>query len=569
MLLQKTLYETESGFRVILKDFAHKKSYNAEGNIPRLPNGINLTVKIVDGVILDYEIALTDRNKKVLENKGYDIEDFTEKMRLHKETRLPWKYIENGTHPYEAYPFQIADKVAKKLGWKKKDKERMDALTREVVETFRKKRQDTYEMESFLDVFREVEEKGAFSKLELPEVVDTITSTKFSLRNGKICDYELVRANYFIKSNVSNRNRMRNFLLKEEDISSYLNNANTSLSEEQKNCVKLLIDTRVSVITGGAGVGKTTVISEILNCYESIEGKGKALLLAPTGKASRRIAEKTNREAFTIHSALRKNEDFIFYNENNPLEQSLYIIDESSMIDTLLMRDLLKAIPMDAKIIFVGDCNQLYPVGCGEPFFDMVASCYTIYLTKNFRQKEGKIIDNSIHILKGEPLENATDFCIKRIKKDDILNYVNKDVQNISPFNELNDTINDYIVSHTFKDVSQFHLNENVILLKNRRDANYSNGDIGVVENLNKDGSIDVCVDGKTVTVSKNRLNEIAPSYAITVHKMQGSECDEINVFIPQKETDFITKRMLYTAVTRARKKVNLYLYSSSDFSIA
>lgn len=572
MLLQKTLYETESGFKVILKDFAHKKSYMCEGNIPRLPNGINLKVKIVDAVILDYEIQMTDRNQKILTNKGIDVEDFNNKIRLHKESGLLWKYIENGLHPYEAYPFEEADKVFQKLGKSGDDEERVKALVLETRTYFRKNRKESCEIIDYVEAFRRIEKKGVYPLLSFPKVIDTLNSENVVLAKGKMYDKELRLANAFITNDVAFRNKDTHDILTRNEIEKALE-SETDLTEEQRSACYELNNSHITIVTGGAGVGKTKTIKSILSVYEKICGKGHSLLLAPTGKASCRLTEVTGHEAKTIHSALRKGEDFIFYNERNPLPYNLFIVDEGSMVDTLLMKDLLSAIPNGAKIYFVGDHNQLYPVGCGEPFFDFMKTCKVVYLTKNFRQGQGTIDDNAKRILKGEPLKNTDDFRIVNIKEDEILQYVTENTQNISPYNDLNKQINDRIIASIYKNVKSrflepvqdkgktptFYEGEKIIFLRNRNE--YVNGDIGTVVSV-QSGSIDVSLNGNIITVSKEYFKEIAPAYALTVHKMQGSECDEVNIFL-DKDDSFVTKRMMYTAVTRAKKRVNLYLYSA------
>ena len=266
--------------------------------------------------------------------------------------------------------------------------------------------------------------------------------------------------------------------------------------------------------------------------------------------------------AATIHKALRKNpeEEYTFYTAENKLPYRLIIVDESSMIDTALMYDLLCATDPTCKVIFVGDHNQLYPVGYGEPFFDFMKELEVYRLEINHRQKEGTdILQNANNVLQEKPLRNGAGFHMELIGFDDIGEIImtnNEDTQILSPYNNLNAQINAYLK----KGEADFNAGDKVMTVKNTK--KYCNGDIGIVTKINGKGTITVEIDGKEVDITAAHREDLVLAYAITIHKMQGSEAERVIVFIP-KDDRLVDKRMLYTALTRAKSQLELYYYTT------
>lgn len=313
-------------------------------------------------------------------------------------------------------------------------------------------------------------------------------------------------------------------------------------------------------VTGNCG--KTTVIKNIIECYGSYYSKKNVLLVAPTGKASRRLAEKTGMPASTIHKALRKNpeDDFVYYTAENPLPHRLIIIDESSMIDTELMYDLLSAVDRTSKVIFVGDCNQLEPVGYGEPFFDFMNTLEVFRLTENHRQSDDTdILLMAENVLKGRKIHSGRGIIVRHIDFDEIGDILTADdyVQILSPYNELNAEINYFLR----KGEDDLNVNDKVIMLKNTKD--YCNGDIGFITAIDRKG-ITVDIEGRKVKVTPAKRNHISLAYSITIHKMQGSESDRVIVFIPEGYAP-VSRRMMYTAITRAKKELEIYYYKRKE----
>ncbi len=534
------------------------------GNIPYFPNGFSVSLSTNDRFIEDYDVDFTSRNLTIL---GDTEEEFRKKLGVHKLTNCLWEKI-NLEDPYSAEPFEKADKVFSYLGGKATDRKRLNSLFAEVRDTFRKKRMEDYTLDEYVNGVRDVEESGSFDYLPQECLVAELNGRFFCLSPDckYVKDRELLKATQYINDYMSIADS-NNFRFKDEKMLDDFNYSHSELSDEQKEAVSTLTDYRPVVVTGYAGTGKTTVIKSIIEASRLSDDD--ILLLAPTGKASRRMSESTGKTAKTIHSALRKTpeDDFTYYNEHRRFPQKLIIVDESSMIDTLLMYDLLKAISPSSKLFFIGDYHQLAPVSCGEPFFEFINKemCKVVRLTHIYRQNEGTILRNSQHVLNNEELEKGDDFIIRNISRDEIGDYVGS-CQIISPYNELNDYINSLIQERNtspFIEGTRLKVGDKVIGTINT--DNFCNGDIGKVISANET-EVNILFDGNAETKAVKKADikngDIVLAYAITVHKMQGSECESVKIFLPIKKSPFITQSLVYTAITRAKKKVGLYYYS-------
>ena len=248
----------------------------------------------------------------------------------------------------------------------------------------------------------------------------------------------------------------------------------------------------------------------------------------------------------------------MFYNSKNLLPYRLIIVDESSMVDTSLMYDLLSAVEKSSKIIFVGDHNQLYPVGYGEPFFDFMKTLEVYRLTINHRQAEGTdILNNAKNALAGMPLECGRGVTVRHISFMEIGDLLTRDedTQIISPYNDLNRQINAFLRK------GEEQLNEGDKIMTIRNTKSYCNGDIGTVVSADSKG-VTIEIEGKRIVVKNSHRKDITLAYAITVHKMQGSEAKRVMVFLPENDS-MVDKRLLYTAVTRAREELEVYYYTN------
>lgn len=374
----------------------------------------------------------------------------------------------------------------------------------------------------------------------------------------------------------------------------------------QKKILDVAMNNMIVVITGGPGTGKTTSINAILSLFES-QGI-KTLLTAPTGRAAKRMSEVTGYEASTIHRLLgakfADDEESVIFdkNEENPLECGAVILDECSMVDINLMSALLDALPDGARLILVGDADQLPSVGPGNVFSSIIRSQVipTIKLTEIFRQKDGsKIIRNAHMINSGEHpnfSENSGDFfMLKRtrpgISVDTITDLFNRrlpenmkiktdDIQILSPTRKgemgtvnLNKRIQELVnpgvpgkKEKLFGD-KVFRVNDRVMQIKNNYDIMWVtengknagigifNGDLGVITDINLETEImTVSFDGKLANYNFESLNEIEHAWAVTVHKAQGSEYKAVILSLSESSQLLMTRDVLYTAISRAKQ---------------
>ena len=544
------------------------KNMRIVGNIPELCHGMCIFLELDENNnVLDYDLKLTSRNLIALEKEGYDIEEYKATLERHKIIKsegLGWNVARLDLDEiYKALPFGEADKVHKEVINNPTEKKRIEALNKEVINTARNKRKIAYKIEEYLSYFDAVEQEGAYQRLMVSIKMLCLQASRYRFFDGEVWDNELKSKQEFVKNNIEERCTLEYGLLEDDEIASFIESKKESgLMDEQLNTLWCLKSSSPSIITGGAGTGKTTVIQTLIECYTKYYSKDNVLLVAPTGKASRRLAEKTRMPAHTIHKALRKNpeEDFVYFCTENPLPHRLIIVDESSMIDTSLMSDLLGAVDITSKVVFVGDCNQLYPVGYGEPFFDFLNKLEVFRLSVNHRQKEGTdILLNANRVLKGEELIGGKGVYIEDISITEIGGIVKRnDIQTqiISPYNDLNAYINALLK----KGEDDLNVGDKIMTIKNSK--NYCNGDIGYITNIDSKGNILVDIEGVEVKVTPANYDHLVLAYAITVHKMQGSESKKIIFLMPCQNT--VDKRLLYTAITRAKSELEIYRYDEN-----
>lgn len=362
-------------------------------------------------------------------------------------------------------------------------------------------------------------------------------------------------------------------------------------AEEQKKAVIQALTDKVHIITGGPGTGKSTITNAILAITQKLTSK--ITLAAPTGRAAKRLTQITHKLAFTIHALLEM--DFATggfkRGKDNPIDCDLLIVDEASMIDTQLLFALLRAIPTKARLLFVGDIDQLPSVGAGTVLRDLIASeqIGITRLTEIFRQAKGsKIITNAHRINHGEFPEINThersDFHFTAAETPEaisqvILELVSKeiprlwkcdpidDIQVLSPMKRggvgvemLNEALQNLLNPSSrpvFRAGKRFHLHDKVMQIKNNYDKNVYNGDIGRIQEITETAII-VRFDEKEVEYDLTDLDELILAYATSVHKFQGSECPCIVMPIHTSHFKLLHRNLLYTAVTRGKKQVYL-----------
>ncbi|MBA3236816.1 MAG: ATP-dependent RecD-like DNA helicase [Parachlamydiaceae bacterium] len=368
---------------------------------------------------------------------------------------------------------------------------------------------------------------------------------------------------------------------------------NIELASHQKDAVSKALESKVQIITGGPGTGKSTITNAIMAITEQLSSK--IVLAAPTGRAAKRMTEITGRKAQTIHSLL----EFDFSNfgfkrkRENPLECDLIIVDEASMIDTSLMWSLLKAIPDHARLILVGDIYQLPSVGPGNVLKDIIGSksIPVSMLTEIFRQAAGsRIIVNAHKINRGDfpDIRNLSDsdfYFIDAQTPEQVLNHIVTLVSQRLPLKYKFDPLEDIQVLAPMKKGeigtenlnrvlqkvlnpdkegierwgTRFQIGDKVMQLRNNYKKNVFNGDIGkIVEMDQGEQMLLISFDEQMIEYEFDELDELALAYAVSIHKYQGSErkC----VVIPVHTTHFklLHRNLLYTAVTRGKQLVVL-----------
>lgn len=513
--------------------------------------------------------------------------------------------------------FKLADKIAYSLGVEKNSPYRISSGVKYVLSEYAA-RGHSYVPYSLLV-------KTSANLLET-----TIENTEDEIRNMAFTDkihIETINSEsvvYYLPYHTAEVNVCKNlinlarmdFNISEEEVLKYLSlveDYSISLTEMQKKAIVQSIINGVTIITGGPGTGKTTIILSIIKILEAMNKK--VLLCAPTGRAAKRITESTGREAKTIHRMLEyaygEDDSNLTFNknENSPLDCHAVIVDEMSMVDILLMNNLLKALKRGTRLIMVGDVDQLPSVGAGNVLSDIIKSntIKTIRLDMIFRQSAGSMIVQNAHAVnKGTmPILNKKDsdfYFMRKNNTNDIVELIvdlykdrlpskyglipSKDIQVLSPMKkgdagviELNRKIQAAVNPPSKLKKEKvfgkyiFRVGDKVMQIKNNYQAEWKltdndfvtgegiyNGDIGVIVFID-DTEQELHVqfdDDKEVVYSFSQLDELILAYATTVHKSQGSEFPVIIMPMVWGPPMLLTRNLFYTAITRAKKLVVL-----------
>lgn len=361
-------------------------------------------------------------------------------------------------------------------------------------------------------------------------------------------------------------------------------------SEKQREAVHAAAVHPILILTGGPGTGKTTVVRAVLSLYKAL--KMEVELCAPTGRAAKRLSEVTGAPASTIHRLLRYSPadgDF-YYNADKPLALDALIVDETSMIDILLMKDLLDAVPAGAKLVFVGDVDQLPSVGPGNVLKDVIRSeaAHVVELDQIFRQAQGSLIVTNAHRVNqgGEPEfggdENRDCFFVQADDLDEAESLLvefcqtrlpNKfgfdpavDIQAIAPMRRgklSTETLNEKLQKALNGDGAQvsigggrFHVGDKVMQIRNNYSKEVFNGDIGFINRFNR-AKRTLAVrypDNRLVEYRASELAELTHAYAVTVHKSQGCQFPAVALALHTRHYVLLQRNLLYTAITRAQR---------------
>lgn len=367
---------------------------------------------------------------------------------------------------------------------------------------------------------------------------------------------------------------------------------NITYSSQQRLAITMALKNPVMILTGGPGTGKTTTTNAIIQECEA--RNWSVTLAAPTGRAAKRMEESTGHPSQTIHRLLEYSQGEFQRNETNPIEGDVVIIDEASMIDTILMKDLMKAVAYTSKLVIVGDIDQLPSVGAGSVLRDLIASqaVPTVHLTEIYRQAQGSDIIMNAHAINSGRVpylgkKDNTDFVFRQIEDKDeladaIIKYVQalttkgkwrpEDIQVLSPMRRdwdpigsvmlnkrLQETLNPHGQKVAVKGQNEYRIGDRVMQTKNDYDKLIFNGDIGTITGKltgeDEDKAIlEADFDGETIRFSQEDLQELELAYACTIHKSQGSEYPI--VIMPMHTSHFIMlkRNLLYTGITRAKK---------------
>lgn len=504
--------------------------------------------------------------------------------------------------------FKIADRTALKNGFAKDSEERIIAGIKYILEYSSSQNGDVFiekyvllrECSKILEISVNLIERVMELSIINGELVQKQVNNKYVIYNEKLYMAEDLAATRLIQMELSDQAW--------SDIDFDKAFENSILDEEQRQAVFHAFNNKITVITGGPGTGKTMIVNTIV---EVAENNGISFLLAaPTGRAAKRMEESSGKKASTIHRMLKyyvAEDGFqVFdYDSDNPLEADLIIIDEASMIDIDLLSRFVDAITSETSLILVGDVDQLPAVGPGNVLKDLISSGYArvIKLEKIYRQDEdSSIVINAHRINQGQmPIFKASkDFffvpCFSfNNTSNTLLDLVNRRLPNfykIDPIediqvlsimkkgdlgtielnkklqNILNPDNNDEVIEYgefTYKVGDKVMQQKNNYNLKyidkdGNEDEGVFNGDMGRIIAINSE-KIEMTVnfdDGKTSVYSRENISELMHSYAITVHKSQGSEFPTIVIPIFAGPYMLLTKNLIYTAVTRARDLVVL-----------
>jgi exodeoxyribonuclease V alpha subunit len=367
------------------------------------------------------------------------------------------------------------------------------------------------------------------------------------------------------------------------------------LAETQVAAIRLALLSKTMVITGGPGVGKTTIVNSILRI---LAAKGTNLLLcAPTGRAAKRMTEATGFEAKTIHRLLEVDPKGGGFkrSQDNPLECDLLVVDETSMVDVMLMQELLKAVPDNSALLIVGDIDQLPSVGPGQVLADIIASgaVPVVRLTEIFRQAaQSRIItgahkinqglipdlskpegDSDFYFVQADDPETAVPRIVELVKTripqrfglDPI-----RDIQVLCPMNrggvgarslniELQAALNPAGERKVERFGWTFAPGDKVMQIENDYDKEVYNGDIGYIDDVDPDdGELTASFDGRAVTYGFGELDTLVPAYAVTIHKSQGSEYPAVVIPVMTQHYAMLQRNLIYTGVTRGKRLVVL-----------
>jgi exodeoxyribonuclease V alpha subunit len=533
------------------------------------------------------------------------------------------------TNPYQlteisGIGFVIADKIARQIGISPVDPQRIEKCIFYILEEVAEKGNTAYPKEDLIynvyeilqidqDLIKKqidlliknevlISKKVKVTKLKSAYNKDYESIIQDGIAHKKMHNAEITIAkelkrilDYKIDENIAeNKNKVERFL----ESNPY------NLDNSQLKAVRNILNNKVSILTGGPGTGKTYTIKSLLKYFDSIEknivitsdynyGQNTyiSVLSAPTGRAAKRMEESTGKSSSTIHRLLGFKDGKFLFNEQNKLKGDIFILDESSMIDIWLMSAFLKALPNEARLIIVGDTNQLPSVGAGNVLKDMIESklipvsrleeIHRQALNSNIIVAAYDIINKKIPKL--YDIDSNSDFVFVEANGNEeiqnqiiaiITNLINKgvkaeEIQILSPRKDtsvgtqsLNEILRPILNENYLQNQeasTKFVQGDRVMQFKNNRELDIYNGDIGKVTLVEEDSDlINVNFDGKDIEFKGSEIKTLNLSYAITLHKSQGSDYPYVIIPMSKSHTFMWDANLLYTGVTRGKKRVIL-----------
>lgn len=505
------------------------------------------------------------------------------------------------SNPYEVgmkhgMDFQVCDKLAKKCGMSATDEAR---IRQALISAFESEKSQGHVYSTENEVCRKARnliKKSVFAERDIPSamILQTLAEDDIFVMDYDEEGNEAIYLKWLFRAEKD----VANQLLRLKNTAVELNydpsvvewaeaNCGIKYAPQQRESFELIRKTGVAVVTGGPGTGKTTTVNGLISAYEKLNPNKIIRLCAPTGRAAQRMTESTGREAVTIHRLLDFRPfggDTVHKNAADPIIADLIVVDEASMLDIELASIFLAAVQSGALVLFIGDIHQLPPVGPGDVLHDLIDSGVipTVQLSTVYRQgSQSPIIVNAKRINEGlqymvEDPDYQTEIyddpslILMRII-DLVLSLHNPDnpfeTQVLAPTHkgdagvaiinqELQAVLNPPNGQPEIKYGNRiYRVGDKVILLNNNYATGYYNGDIGIVKDVSDDG-IDIDISGRVLHLARSEMEDLNLAYCMSVHKSQGSEFPNVIVSLPARPANMLKRNLLYTAVTRAKKRV-------------
>ena len=571
---------------------------NDPGTLNNIPRLSSTKINIIREVLNDYKT--TSNTVIELTQMGFNTKDA---ISILKRYHNPIKVINDNIYRILDdidISFAELDKIATSNNYEENDERRLEALTIHLMNNLTFNQGDTYLY--YDELYKYIKEyTNDLDSITFEYILKKLSKqNRIVINNDRYYLTEFYDAEHYIADRLTRLNdKERRKLPKLEDkIKKLSSKLKIEYDESQKEAIIKSLNNNLTIITGGPGTGKTTIIKCIVSLLIDIMGvsKDKLALLSPTGRAARKLTEVTGIKASTIHKYLRwdKESNTFEVDEYNPNKEEYIIIDESSMIDTILLSSLLKGTKVTSKYIFIGDYYQLPSVGQGQVLKDLIDSdCLdVITLKKLYRRTDDSYITTLAYEIKNKEItENYQykydDYNFIPCKNEEILHlvedvvkkalkkgYSEKDIQVLAPIYKTTNGIDSLnkilqnIMNPPSKNKNElisgdtiYRENDKILQLVNDSDNSISNGDIGYIESIttNKNKKqIIINFDGTRVTYTPKDFINIMHGYAISVHKSQGSEFKVVIIPFSNSFKRMLYNKLIYTAITRAKEKLIL-----------